>query len=862
MALVNLILSDEQKYADDRRGLKEIFLHHESIGLMQVRQLAEEVTKLYRMAYGQIEITDYIKVEGDRDMASFTKDTVVDKVDLSFYPIVPNILQGILGDWDKKFIEYDAMDVNPESRNDVIRQLTESLQQGLIESVEQRFLAENQDVPEEDFRQKFDLLKRSKEYVTYYSTEFKSTLEQWANHVINIQEGQFGMKGHGRKILEQQVVTGRPYSHVNFTNGYYYPEVWSEENTFYLKSPDSECVSEGMMVGNFQYENISTILNKYGNVLTEDDLDKLHGWMDKYHNTDFVINDFKRNGDYNRVNESLQNYIAFSRMDANRFAPNETPGNSLIRKTTIYAFIPRKKYKITFRQGTTVYSDIVSEEYRVTYKPKYVRGAPKTVENLIEGEHSEVFWDNELCRCVKLDINRYASTNLVTENVDTGSIWIECGRMPIQFSDPIHTYGKIIPVFGGEEKRRTDWTPSIVKNAAPFQILYNWLWNRNKQLLSTEIGKFMMFNELVIPRRTLDGTWDTDDSLGKFMQVGKDTSLAPINTTLSNTGEPINQATGGIGQVIDLTKQQEILEKANLARVIKEECYQTAGLTMAYLYGTVQPDQSARTVAQGQQRNSTQIQHVFTRTNTIMERTLSCMLECAQYLVIQNPTVELVYGTSNAARTIFRSNTSGFALGKLGIFIKSNVADQSVMEEIRRYVATTNTLGADTLEMATMFTFKSLPELFTNLRELKANKLYEAQQQQERDANLQREQMQIQEKMQRDLMAHQANEKKLDREKDVLVAQLRALGGAEDPSTAIADQAIRLEELAMKRETLFENNRTRDIMNGLKIMGDKQARESLDNDRAMRERLELKKIELKEKDIESRDKRSKALAGN
>lgn len=744
----------------------------------------------------------------------------------------------------------------PDSRNDVISQLSDNLRQGLIEAIENKFLAENQDLEESEFNQKYELLKKSQEYTKFVKTDYKPVLEQWANNTINLEDAKFSMKSIARRLLEQITVTNRPYCHVNYTNGDYYPEIIPEENVFYLKSHESECVSEGMMVGFFQYENIATVLNKYGSVLKEEDFQRLQNWVQKYYNSSFIINDFNQDGNYNRADESIQNFIAFDRL---RTQPELKNPNTLIRRTTIYNFIPRKKYKLTFKQGETIFSDIVSEEFKTTYKPIYKKGQPKTVDNLIEGEHLETFWDNELYRCVKLDVNRLSTTILSTENKDMSSIWIECDKMDIQFSSKDGRFGKIIPVFGGPEFRKDVLHTSIVKTVAPHSVMFNWVWNRSKQLLKTEVGKFMMFNELVIPKRTIDGSWDNDNSLGTFMQVAKDMSLAPINTSVTNTGEPINPVTGGVGQVIDLTKQNEILEKIQLANAIKAECFMSVGLQPDYIYGNVQADQSARTVAMGQQRSSTQIQHLYTRLNDIMERVRTCMLECAQAIAIKNPTVEMTYNMSPESKQIFRMSTEKLPLSKFAVYIKSNLEDQSVMEEIRRYVATTNTLGADTIEMATLFSFKSLPELFTKLKDIREARKQEAIEQQEREAQIQQQQLESQQQMQREMLMAQKEEKQLDREKDILVAQLRALGGAEDPAQMIADQAVRLQELDLKKADLFDRIDARNFSNNLQLTKTNDERSKSENDRFLQEKIKMKELELREKDIEARNKRTKAI---
>lgn len=109
MPILNLILSDEEKYADDKHNIKKIFLYAESVGLSETFDNKEEFEKLYKHAYGILDIEDYVNPKQIAEMRKEFNCDPVEVLDLKSYPIVPSIVQGILGDFDKKYIEIMLM---------------------------------------------------------------------------------------------------------------------------------------------------------------------------------------------------------------------------------------------------------------------------------------------------------------------------------------------------------------------------------------------------------------------------------------------------------------------------------------------------------------------------------------------------------------------------------------------------------------------------------------------------------------------------------------------------------------------------------------------------------------------------------
>lgn len=860
--LQKFILTESEKYDNDSAGLKKLFNYYFSVGEPQLLDKDSEYRKLYNIARGVINPEDYIDDVTPQEKI-IMGDVQLETTNLMFFPIAPNIFNGILNENDKKYAEYTVYAVNPEASNDVVEKMNTDLRDSLVTKALNLFMSANEETPPDVLEEKVKLFQEGEKIQKYYRTEYKSTFEQWCQHMMAWEDGMFDMKGLERKVLEQILTTDQPTVHIEHIDGKYYPEVLPEKDCFYLKSPNTEDYSQSMMFGWVTQENAATIINKYGSQLSDEDLEKVHDYIGGAYGGDFVINhQLDRLGDVRRrgYEESLHNYLAFKNLEANTgySAEENKTGNTLCRVVTIYFLLPRKVGVLTVaKDGVIKFKDIVDEQFKITEKPVY-KSKKKTVENLVDGEHVDWFYKNELFRGRRLDLVGRNTVGVDKFNTtDDNNIWLEIGKHEVQPPYAHSRYGVSIPVHGGSTTSAYNRPVSIIGAIKPYQVMYNWLWNRNNQLLATEIGSFFMFPDGIVPDLSVDGSWD-ENALSKFALTARDTGLAPYQVGL-NSGINPQLGFSGVGQKVDLTKTQEVMEKANLARLIKEEAYQTVGLSPQYLFGNISPQQSAKSAALGNQRSATQIQHVFTRLGDVMRRVRTTMLETAKMIAIKNPTAEISYQTSEGAKEIFRASTDNFPLYEIGIFIKSNVSELDVIETIKGYVIGNNTMGINPIEMATLFTFKSIPELFTKLKELKVEKEINDQKEFEKQQALQQQQLEAQRELQAQQLQAQEQRDAIKHERELELTQIRALGYANSTAEEIRTEIERI---------LADQKSERDFVDKVNYreqkdrMSMEQFYEKMDEQRIGRrtqEMIKLKELELRAQELEAQKQRTEAM---
>ena len=829
----------------NEEALDNLIQYYDTIGRTQVQGKYDHFKNLRDLADGQINIKDFIKSEELQDIRNFDPDIQFDEnsVDLEFFPITPSIVNRLVGEFDKKYLKFFARAVNPEAVNSIIEKRNEELKAMIQAEYMKFFNSGGQSSPEaqQEFKAKVE------EKLKFYAKDYRTEIEEWAQHFMNICEQQFNLRQLTRDLFKERVVHEEPFIHINFQDTYFYPEIWKPENVFYVKSFNAKDASDYTMIGKYEFLDFNTILSRYQ--LNEKQAKQVAKWTEYYNGT----SGFTPNGQYwfnntnTRLQESAQNYITGKQLLEQ--TGREYVGTArLVRETIMYFIVPKKIGILTAVINGKTFVTEVDSNFKVTIKPRY-RYTDKKKEDLIEGEHLEWTYINQLYKVIKLDMT--FGSSYFESNHDFKPIYIFKGKHPIQYQQKSLRYGIKIPVHGGGKDNN-----SIVAKTAPWQKFYNYLWNRNKQLLSGEIGKFLLLNQNILPDRNL-GLDTQEQSLLKSMVTARDMSILPTDLSLTNTGQL--QAGAGVGQVIDLSKTSDILEKAQLAQAIKQECWDTIGLnpqTMA----DISPYQSAKSVAQTLDLTATQLQHLYYKHYDTMKYVWETMLETGVFLTSKGELRNLAYQNSDGQRIIFNLNEEHTLLTQFNIFPENDPNDIINLETIKQLAIMDNTMGADSYEKFLILSASSIVDVKTKLKEqvLKRDAQMQAQQQAEQE-----QQQKVIEAQKEQIMLQMENEnrnKELDRQ---LALELKRYDALKYAQSEVSEMQKAIEEMNKFNESERSLEMQNKEFNLRKMIEETKLRNSMTSeiDQTTRdERFKMKELSIREKELEETKRRNNLMA--
>lgn len=838
----SFVLSEEEKEKDDFAKIKQLVYHYEWIGRQQINRHRDAINKKFNLAYGIIDTSDYVKQDSEYKAELELMDGENLDFDLKFYPIIPNIVNTLVGELSKNYTNYSAIAVNPEAVNMIVEEKNNLLRQMLIQPLQEQFNAdlESQGITPETqpdvYQQQMEMFQQMPKIQKYMAKEFRLEAENWANHTLQMDQRRYKLHDIEKQAFFNKLATDHPFVHVNLSESDYSVQVLDPRYCAYLKSPYIDDVSEGIMFMWHEYESPLNLITRFGSKLDEESMEKLESLHIHYRTLLNINTNERYNLDTPGDIEAAQNYLAFREIGGSKYTDDRYRGGEykerLVEICHMYLQIPRKLGKLTMTNGGEKVSSIVDEYYKPTIDPVYDTTIlkEKTERTLVYGEHIDWFYTNELWRVLKINL----STNPNPDN--NNDIWITLEKYPFQLSKPEYRYGSYIPVHGGPRTNKYNDPITLVDKCKPWQVFYNYLWNRNDQLIKGEIGKFFLMNQNVIPQESMGEEWGRQNYM-KWILTARDTGIGPIDSSLGNTGQSGLASTGGYGQEVDLTVTTQILEKAKLAEVCKNECLLQVGLSPQIL-GDISPSETATGIQQGIERSVTQLKPLYDEHFSLFESVRQTMLECAKYHDIRGNNPTKMYITDEGERQIF-SIPEDLSLHLLGVYVSSSIDDNSLIQTIKTLVLQDNTMGADLYEKVTALSTKSVSELHTKLKDINLKKQIEETQKYQQEQSLVQQQIEAQERMLQTKLEEEARQKQLDRESEERIAEIRVIGQSQFSEGDGYEELLKLKQIQDKEKATYNSLLT--SLNRDRITADMNKQKAVEDRNFNQSKLDLER---------------------
>jgi hypothetical protein len=778
-------------------------------GLKQIRRNARRLMKNYKLAKGIIDRTDYI-VEENNEYRDIVETLVTDEMsalELKFYPIIPNVINVLVAEFAKRSTKLTYRAVDDYSYNELLEQKRSAIEEVLLQNaaikIQAKLLEAGLDPNSEEAQQQLSTenLKTLPEIEGYFKKDYRSMIEQWATHQHKVDVERFKMDELEERAFRDSLITDREFWHFHMMEDDYQVELWNPVICFYHKSPDARYISQANWVGKTDMYTPADVIDRYGYLMDDEQLQALEaiypvrsaGYNVGGYQNDGTFYDATKSHEWNTNMPSLAYRQYTSAMAQTVYDGGDivqqilSEGEDyvdngvayLLRVTTCYWKSQRKVGHLTkIEENGEVITDIVDENYKVTVKPQYDTRLfkNKTKENLIYGEHLDWIWINEVWGGVKIGPNIPSYWGMNNPGGLTpmyiGVNRQKIGPLKFQFKGDSSLYGCKLPVEGAVFSDRNTKSTALIDLMKPYQIGYNIVNNQIADILVDELGTIIMLDQNTLPKHSLGEDWGKGNYAKAYVAM-KNFQMLPLDTSITNTENALNFQHF---QKLDLSQTERLMSRVNLANHFKQQAYEVIGVNPQRM-GQQLSQMTATGVEQAAAASYAQTEVFFIQhCDYLMPRVHQMRTDLAQYYHSTNPSVRLSYMTTADENINFQMNGTDLLMRDLNIFTTTTANHRAILEQLKSMALQNNTTGASIYDLGKVVQSDSIAQLNNALKASEEKQQQIKQQEMQQAQQMQDQQLQAQQQMEQMKIDAEMAEKEKDRQRDILVAEIRAAG--------------------------------------------------------------------------------------
>jgi hypothetical protein len=778
-------------------------------GLKQIRRNARRLMKNYKLAKGIIDRSDYIIEENNeyRDIVEVLTREESAALELKFYPIIPNVINVLVAEFAKRSTKLTYRAVDEFSYNEMLEQKRKMIEDTLMSQAQVKISAalieQGLDPQSEEAKQQLnpEQLKTLPEIESFFKKDYRSMIEEWASHQHKVDVERFRLDELEERGFRDMLITDREFWHFHMMEDDYDVELWNPVVTFYHKSPDVRYISQGNWVGKIDMLTASDVIDKFGYMMTEEQLHALES-VYPIRSGGYIVGGYQNDGTYYdgtkshewNVNMPSLAYRQYTTARANSITDGGDIINQilsqgedyfdqgiayLLRVTTAYWKSQRKVGHLTkITEEGEVTNEIITEDYKVTDKPVYDNRLfeNKTKDNLLFGEHIDWIWINEVWGGVKIGpnipsfwgMNNPGGFSPIYIGVQKNKI----GPLKFQFKGDQNLYGCKLPVEGSVFSDRNTKSTALLDLMKPYQIGYNIVNNQIADILVDELGTIIMLDQNTLPRHSLGEDWGKGNYAKAYVAM-KNFQMLPLDTSITNTENALNFQHF---QKLDLSQTERLMSRVSLANHFKQQAYEVIGVNPQRM-GQQLSQMTATGVEQAAAASYAQTEVFFIQhCDYLMPRVHQMRTDLAQYYHSTKPSARLTYITTADEKVNFEINGTDLLMRDLNIFCSTTANHRAVLEQLKQMAMTNNTAGASIYDLGKIVQSDSIAQLNNVLKSSEQKVQQQKQQEMQQQQQMQQEQLQKQQEIEQMKIDAQMAEKEKDRQRDILVAEIRAAG--------------------------------------------------------------------------------------
>lgn len=840
------MLTLEEKTED---WVKAVADFYETAGWSNVEKKAARIQRNFWMRHGKLNPSDYIV--GATDIArelGFALPQATQSPLEQFYPLAPNFVDVLRGEFIKRDNSWTVEAIDPYSTAEAFKFKKEQFEGVLTQMAtmeKAQTLASMGITPETDPQQYMQQMQEMQQRLTeieFQSKNFRTTGQKWAEKVLKIHEKRYNLQELEPDGFESGLISDSEFWHLDLMDDDFRVELLNPKWCDYHKGPNVKYVSDGDYFLWFDFMSAGDIVNKFGRRMKEADILKLKDVYVRTANLMVVDHmkaeqgayyDFRKSfreaTDLNPVmndvllgKELAYNYMRTPNFDHNIdnvdilnpvWGRRVTGHPQMFRVMRLYWRSLRRIGWLTKinRDGTRIQPEWVDESYKVTVEPQYDVSVnkEKTKDNLLYGEHIDWTWVPEWRQVIKISPNQQHTFWLGNENTYE-AVYIDGGPVKFQFKGRNNPFDSLPPVEGCSYSYLNTEPHSFIDRLRPMQIIYNICMNKVPKKFLKDYG-----NKVAIDRRIMSGVNGSNladvDPIEAYDEKLRESDI--LDYTLSRDAME-GMGNPALPQVLALSTVQEAQLYLQLGQMIRWEAGELIGISRERL-GSMKASSTATGITQGITYSETQTEKYYEQHANLMQRVRQRMLDATQFYTTFQESSQAVYMNDREENVFLQIEAMDNLLPHYNIYLQSKANVRAALNTISNFLQNENTLPIKPSAKLEAMVEGSLSKVLNLVKqsEFEQERMQREQQMLEQQQAQQDQQLQLE--LQQREQAFEAEQNDLNRQRDIDVAQIRALGGLQSDNNAngTLDAQENLDNVFRQQELMDQRKFKQDELN-------------------------------------------------
>lgn len=750
----------------------------EAIALRELPKKAKRLEKLYNLAAGIINRSDYIPA-GDNDLSGHISAIGETEQDVfsQFFPIIPNIIQVFLGEFIKRdktvIVQADDPDTQNEKlqyKTDLVNQVMEQYKMGLKQAALMKAGIIPTDNPEDEVTQRFQQELQAEQQLIEAEAKFRkfrSIAENWANKFIE----KFGTKSGFDEMelwaFANSLIADEAIVCLNLREDDFTAEQLQPKKTYVNISDGVKYYSKSNLIVHIDFMSIPNIVNTFRNDLTAEQIEGL----EQYYNQEITSNVMfaHENGRSGSTYDTTQSYDwnmqrsvgMVEEMSANTvkdyFKTVLSGGGvsgqysscfndvKMIRVSRVWWPSQRKHGLLTkIEEGNPEpIIERVDENFIVTELPIYDNSLLKeeSAKTLIKGEHVEWKYATQWRYIVKIGRNLPQYYKLAPKENNFENIYLYGDPIRFQFKGDDNIYDAKPPIEGCRFSNINTRSVSLVESVRAWQIAYNVLNNKGVALLPKDYSKVLLLPSSTIRKSSLLEDDDSTEPLLNALDSIRDTGVLDLDDSkdaaINSSGRVLEP------RMVDMSTIESAAMYFQAAQAVKSFAFESIGVSpqRASEVGKSESATGVNAAVEGSV-NQTELRFELFSTYYI-PKVWQMILDAAQYYTTMSEEFSDIYLNSEEENAFFSALKTDLLLRQLFVTAKSKADVRKLMSDLKQLTIQDNTMGATFLDKVKTYLSKSPNQIIENLQKAEDQRQQIEQQKQEQELQAQREQTQM-----------------------------------------------------------------------------------------------------------------------